>query len=342
MRLKNVREGFYRELWVLVFPIVIQNLITSAVTMADVMMLGRVSQTALSASSLAGQVMFLLSMLYFGLASAITILSSQYWGKQDIPAIRNLMGLLFRIVMTVCALWCGVCILFPEQILGFFTNSEAVVETGLQYFRIAVLSYPLTAMTACYFNGLKGTENVKYATGIYAASSVVNVGANALLIYGLFGLPAMGVRGAALGTLIARAFEFVSMLRYAARKEKKICFRLRNILHINTSVLPVYIRTSIPVLGNDLLWGLGGTMQVAIFGNLGETMATATSVAAMMNQLAMVLVYGIANAAAVLVGKQTGTGDEEKAWEMGKTFLVLGVITGALTCGLVLLASPKN
>ncbi|MCR4951452.1 MAG: MATE family efflux transporter [Solobacterium sp.] len=329
---------FLNSLRTVMLPITLQYILNYAVSITDNIMVGSLGDLAVTAVTQATQPYTLFYTFLYGLGAGGTVLISQYWGKQDIPAIRNLMGLLFRIVMTVCVLWCSVCILFPEQILGFFTNSEAVVETGLQYFRIAVLSYPLTAMTACYFNGLKGTENVKYATGIYAASSVINVGANALLIYGLFGLPAMGVRGAALGTLIARAFEFVNMLHYAARKEKKICFRLRNILHIDTSVLPVYIRTSIPVLGNDLLWGLGGTMQVAIFGNLGETMATATSMAAMMNQLALVLVYGIANAAAVLVGKQTGTGDEEKAWEMGKTFLVLGVITGALTCGIVLLA----
>ncbi|MCR5448811.1 MAG: MATE family efflux transporter [Solobacterium sp.] len=329
---------FLNSLKAVMLPITLQYILNYAVSITDSVMVGSLGDLAVTAVTQATQPYTLFYTFLYGLGAGGTVLISQYWGKQDIPAIRNLMGLLYRIVIAVCVFWCGLCILFPAHILGFFTNSEAVVETGLQYFRIAVLAYPLTAMTVCYFNGLKGTEDVKYATAVYAASSVVNVAANAVLIYGLFGLPAMGVRGAALGTLIARAFEFLNMLYYAAYREDRICFRLRDILHIDTSVLPVYIRTSIPVLGNDLLWGLGGTMQVAIFGNLGETMATATSVAAMMNQLAMVLVYGAANAAAVLVGKQTGTGDEEKAWEMGKTFLVLGVIIGVLTCCIVLLA----
>lgn len=329
---------FLNSLKAVMLPITLQYILNYAVSITDSVMVGSLGDLAVTAVTQATQPYTLFYTFLYGLGAGGTVLISQYWGKQDIPAIRNLMGLLYRIVIAVCVFWCGLCILFPAHILGFFTNSEAVVETGLQYFRIAVLAYPLTAMTVCYFNGLKGTEDVKYATAVYAASSVVNVAANAVLIYGLFGLPAMGVRGAALGTLIARAFEFLNMLYYAAYREDRICFRLRDIHHIDTSVLPVYIRTSIPVLGNDLLWGLGGTMQVAIFGNLGETMATATSVAAMMNQLAMVLVYGAANAAAVLVGKQTGTGDEEKAWEMGKTFLILGVIIGVLTCCIVLLA----
>ena len=329
---------FLNSLKAVMLPITLQYILNYAVSITDSVMVGSLGDLAVTAVTQATQPYTLFYTFLYGLGAGGTVLISQYWGKQDIPAIRNLMGLLYRIVIAVCVFWCGLCILFPAHILGFFTNSEAVVETGLQYFRIAVLAYPLTAMTVCYFNGLKGTEDVKYATAVYAASSVVNVAANAVLIYGLVGCPAMGVRGAALGTLIARAFEFLNMLYYAAYREDRICFRLRDILHIDTSVLPVYIRTSIPVLGNDLLWGLGGTMQVAIFGNLGETMATATSVAAMMNQLAMVLVYGAANAAAVLVGKQTGTGDEEKAWEMGKTFLILGVIIGVLTCCIVLLA----
>ena len=329
---------FLNSLKAVMLPITLQYILNYAVSITDSVMVGSLGDLAVTAVTQATQPYTLFYTFLYGLGAGGTVLISQYWGKQDIPAIRNLMGLLYRIVIAVCVFWCGLCILFPAHILGFFTNSEAVVETGLQYFRIAVLAYPLTAMTVCYFNGLKGTEDVKYATAVYAASSVVNVAANAVLIYGLFGCPAMGVRGAALGTLIARAFEFLNMLYYAAYREERICFRFRDILHIDTSVLPVYIRTSIPVLGNDLLWGLGGTMQVAIFGNLGETMATATSVAAMMNQLAMVLVYGAANAAAVLVGKQTGTGDEEKAWEMGKTFLILGVIIGVLTCCIVLLA----
>ncbi|MBQ1532777.1 MAG: MATE family efflux transporter [Solobacterium sp.] len=329
---------FLNSLKAVMLPITLQYILNYAVSITDSVMVGSLGDLAVTAVTQATQPYTLFYTFLYGLGAGGTVLISQYWGKQDIPAIRNLMGLLYRIVIAVCVFWCGLCILFPAHILGFFTNSEAVVETGLQYFRIAVLAYPLTALTVCYFNGLKGTEDVKYATAVYAASSIVNVAANAILIYGLFGLPAMGVRGAAIGTLIARAFEFLNMLYYVAYRENRICFRLRDILHIDTSVLPVYFRTSIPVLGNDLLWGLGGTMQVAIFGNLGETMATATSVAAMMNQLAMVLVYGAANAAAVLVGKQTGTGDEEKAWEMGKTFLILGVIIGTLTCCIVLLA----
>ena len=329
---------FLNSLRAVMLPITLQYILNYAVSITDSIMVGSLGDLAVTAVTQATQPYTLFYTFLYGLGAGGTVLISQYWGKQDIPAIRNLMGLLFRIVIAACIVWCGACFLFPAQILGFFTNSEAVVETGLQYFRIAVMAYPLTAMTVCYFNGLKGTENVRYATSVYAVSSVINVAANAILIYGLFGLPAMGVRGAALGTLIARIYEFSSMLFYAAYREDRICFRLQDILHIDTSVLPVYIRTSIPVLGNDLLWGLGGTLQIAIFGNLGETMATATSVAAMMNQLAMVLVYGAANAAAVLVGKQTGTGDEEKAWEMGKAFLILGVIIGTLTCMIVMLA----
>ena len=203
-RKETFRPGFTHELFVLVLPIVIQNLIVSSVSMADVVMLGRVSQTALSASSLAGQVQFLLNIIYFGLNSAITIMAAQYWGKGDGKTIARIFGIGLVICMVFSTFATVLAFACPVSVMRIWTNVPELAQAGSRYLRFVALSYFFAGISQPYLAVMKSCERVKLSTAISAVTLALNVLLNAVLIFGLIGFPAMGIEGAALATSISR------------------------------------------------------------------------------------------------------------------------------------------
>ena len=333
MRLKNVREGFYRELWVLVFPIVIQNLITSAVTMADVMMLGRVSQTALSASSLAGQVMFLLSMLYFGLASAITILSSQYWGKQDRDTVSGIFGIGLLISLFFSLFAAFMAFFFPVKVMAVWTNVPELQREGAVYLRYAALSYCFLGITQPYLAAMKSCERVKLSMRVSMIALGSNVILNAVLIFGLFGFPAMGIKGAALATTVSRGIEFAVCVYDSLNQE---CFRTdpAHVFHIPGDLVKDFAKYSGPALVNDMLWALAYNMNSVIMGHLGSDIVAANSVVTVARDLITTVGFGIASASSILLGREIGENNlalaEEDAKNIFRTSLQAALVQGVI------------
>ncbi len=336
MRFQRVREGFYRELWVLVFPIVIQNLITSAVTMADVLMLGRVSQTALSASSLAGQVMFLLSMLYFGLASAITILSSQYWGKQDRDTVSGIFGIGLLISMSVSLFAAAMAFFFPVTVMSFWTNVPELQQEGAVYLRYAALSYCFLGITQPYLATMKSCERVKLSMRVSMIALGSNVILNAILIFGLFGMPAMGIKGAALATTISRGIEFAVCMYDSATQE---CFKTdaAHVFHIPKQLLKDFMRYSGPALVNDMLWAFAYNMNSVIMGHLGSDIVAANSVVTVARDVITTVGFGIASASSILLGKEIGANNLELARQDAKN-VFRTALQAATVQGIVLFA----
>ncbi len=333
MRFPRAREGFYRELWVLVFPIVIQNLITSAVTMADVLMLGRVSQTALSASSLAGQVMFLLSMLYFGLASAITILSSQYWGKQDRDTVSGIFGIGLIISMSVSLFAAVMAFFFPVTVMSFWTNVPELQKEGAAYLRYAALSYCFLGITQPYFATMKSCERVKLSMRVSMIALGSNVILNAILIFGLLGMPAMGIRGAALATTISRGIEFAVCLYDSATQE---CFKTdaAHVFRIPQELIKDFMHYSGPALVNDMLWALAYNMNSVIMGHLGSDIVAANSVVTVARDVITTVGFGIASASSILLGKEIGANQlslaKEDAKNIFRTAFLASLVQGAV------------
>lgn len=200
-------KRFYRDVFRLVMPMAVQNLINVGVTSTDVIMLGRVGETALSGVSLANQIYFILSLLYFGLTSGACVLTAQYWGKKDTRTIEKIMGISFRISILGGAVFGAAAIFIPRYLMLIFTSDEAVIEAGIRYLQIVGFSYVLSAFTNVYLNIIRSIEKVVIATVVYGTSLLANIILNGIFIFGLFGLPAMGTAGAALGTLLARAIE---------------------------------------------------------------------------------------------------------------------------------------
>lgn len=329
-------KGFYKTLAAIALPIALQNVIGFGVQMMDTVMVGALGDTALSGASLAGQPFFVFMIFNFGLAAGGAVLIAQYWGRGNVDVVRRIMGISIRFVTIAALLFSLLCNLMPERIMSLFSHEQPVIEAGASYLRVVSFSYLFYGISSCYLNSLRAVENVKMSTLVYLVSFFVNVFFNWVFIFGKLGFPELGVVGAAVGTVIARFSEFVMVFLYMTFGEKEIRFNLSYIFKGERELLPDYVRHSIPVVGSELIWGLGSVTQAAIIGRIGETFVAANSVAAVLQQLAMVMLFGVSNAAAVLVGKTVGNGKIEEAKRMAKTLLLLALGVGVVSCGVIL------
>ena len=333
--LKNARKGFYSDLFTLVFPIVIQNLISSSVSLADVLMLGQVNQTVLSASSLAGQVQFLLNTVFFGLASAITILAAQYWGKNDRKTISRIfgMGLIVSLLFTVPAAL--LTLLVPRAVIRIWTNVPELIDAGAVYLRTVSLSYLFAGIAEPYLSVMKSCERVKLSTAVSAATLGLNVLLNAVLIFGLFGFPAMGIRGAALATAISRAAE-VLICAVDFLHQRIMPRNPGTIFSIPRSLVRDFMRFSLPAFINDAMWGLAFNMNSIIMGHLGADIVAANSIVTVVRDLVTTVGFGISGASSILLGKELGEGKLALARSDASSILKTGLLT-SIGQGLLLL-----
>ena len=333
-------KGFYRSVFALVFPMAIQNLINVGVTATDVFMLGRVGEKVLSGSSLAGQIQFIMMLVFFGITAGATVLTAQYWGKRDTATIEKILGMGLSGGIVIAAAFTVLALLIPERLVGIFTSDAEVIFEGAKYLRIVGLSYVFMAVTQVYLNIMRSIERVVVATVVYFVSLLVNIVINAVLIYGLFGAPRLEIAGAAIGTLCARITETVMVLLYARYKNKIVKIRVRNMVRIDRLLLSDYIRYAMPVIINELMWGLGTSANTAIIGHLGSEAVAANSVAQVARQLAQVVVFGISNATAIWLGKTLGERKPEHARAYARKFAVLSLILGILGGAFILLLGP--
>ncbi|MCI8708794.1 MAG: MATE family efflux transporter [Dorea sp.] len=333
-------KGFYRSVFALVFPMAIQNLINVGVTATDVFMLGRVGEKVLSGSSLAGQIQFIMMLVFFGITAGATVLTAQYWGKRDTATIEKILGMGLSGGIVIAAAFTVLALLIPERLVGIFTSDAEVIFEGAKYLRIVGLSYVFMAVTQVYLNIMRSIERVVVATVVYFVSLLVNIVINAVLIFGLFGAPRLEIAGAAIGTLCARITETVMVLLYARYKNKIVKIRVRNMVRIDRLLLSDYIRYAMPVIINELMWGLGTSANTAIIGHLGSEAVAANSVAQVARQLAQVVVFGISNATAIWLGKTLGERKPEHARAYARKFAVLSLILGILGGAFILLLGP--
>lgn len=330
------RKSFSNDLTVLVIPIVIQNLITSAVSMADVVMLGRVDQVSLAASSLAGQVQFLLNIVFFGLASALTILASQYWGRRDTKTIAKILGIGLIISMSVCTFASLMAFFMPGAVIRIWTNVPELMDAGAQYLRFVALSYFFAGISQPYLSIMKSCERVTLSTFISALTLGLNVLLNAVLIFGLLGFPAMGIEGAALATTISRGIE-LTICVIDFMRQKVMPRSIANMFRIPRALVKDFVKFSLPAFINDAMWGLAFNMNSVIMGHLGSDIVAANSVVTVARDLVTTVGFGISAASSILLGKEIGENRLQTAREDASSIMKVSVIAG-ICSGIVLLA----
>ena len=332
--------SFYRTVIALVVPMALQNLINVGVTAADVIMLGAVGEDALSGASLAGQVQYIMTLFLFGLTSGATVLTAQYWGKGDKDAIEKILGIAVKTAVFVTALFTAAALVVPGLLLRIFTSDPVVIAEGIKYLRIVAFTYVMIGITQAYLYIMRSVERVIVATVVYLLSLVCNIIMNSIFIFGLFGLPAMGVSGAALGTLCARILEVVLVAGYARFFNKDIKLRLRYVIHTDKVLFGDFMKYALPVVINEVMWGLGTAANTAILGHMGSPVVAANSVAQVARQLATVVSFGLSSAAAIYLGKTIGEKRMEHARAYAKRFIGLSLIMGVLGGAVILIASP--
>ena len=249
--MKTADKQFYRSFFAVVVPIAIQNLINSAVGMADTLMLGFVSQTAMASNSLAGQIHFILNMFYSGLAAGTTMLAAQYWGRQNMKAIEHILAIGVKLAAAVGVLFFVATVFFPAQLMRIYTNDPSMIEAGAAYLQIVGWSYLFMGLSHPYLSILKSVERAKISTLINSSALLINVVLNATFIFGWIpGVAPMGIQGVALATVISRIGEFLLCLAYG---QKFQVLRLRPGLFtmFNRVLWRDFIRYSLPALGNE-------------------------------------------------------------------------------------------
>ena len=329
---------FYSKLYAIAMPLVMQNLINVAVGLLDTIMLGQLGEVAMSASSLGGQIGFMFNIVTAGLTSGAGVLTSQYWGRGDVDSIRKTMGMTYKICFIISAIFTSIALFMPEFVMGIFTNDADIVFYGAKYLRVISLTYFLSGITMSTLNMLRTVGTVKISLYVYGTSFFVNIFFNYALIFGRFGMPKMGVVGAALATVIARFVEMCIVLIYLLKFDEKIKFRIVYLKDkIDRQIFEIYIKYGLPVLFNEVLWTLGSSVLSVIMGHLGKEFVAANSICSVMFQCITMTTHGINGAAAVMAGNTIGEGKYEQARKQALTLFVISIAVGLCNCGVTLI-----
>lgn len=309
---KQEAKTFYKSLATIVGPIAFQNLISAAVSSADVIMLNFVGQSAIAAISLASYIQFILFIFLTGLSSGMMMLTAQYWGKKDTHTIETLFGFAAKLSLAFGFLFGLMSFFMPEILMRIFTSEDELIQIGADYLRIVSVSFILMSLSNVYETTIKSIEHVKTVTAISVTALLLNIVLNAVFIFGWFGLPKMGVKGVALATTISRVVEFIICIIVTSRvKELKLkleCFFRRNAL-----LFKDFIHYTLPALGNECVWGVGWSMYAVILGHLGQDIVAANSVVNVLRNLGSVMCFGMAYGGAILIGKYMGANELELA-----------------------------
>ena len=330
---------FYSQIGKLVLPIVIQNLLSAMVNSADVVMLNYVSQSAISAVSLAAQYASILFMVFYGLGTGATMLCAQYYGKGDMRAIEVVEGIALRfslVISTAFALMAG---LVPELMMRVFTNDAELIELGATYLRILSPCYFFWGIIEIYLSVLRSIGRVVVCTVLNTLAFVLNIVLNAVFIFGLFGAPKLGVAGVAIATTVSRAVELLGCFLVSARS-KDIKLKFSFMLVKNKILFQDFVRLSLPALANDVVWGVGFSMYSVIIGHMGNDAVAANSLVTVVRNFGTILCFGIASAGGILLGKEIGENRLKEAEANAKRLMKLTVVSGAVGGVLILLATP--
>lgn len=333
-------KTFYRTFAILTLSLALQNLLTYSVNLADNIMLGRFSQDALSGASLCNQLQFFLQMLVQGVGEGVVVLGARYWGKKDLKPIPDIIGAGLRFGVSIAAVLFVLALLFPTQIIRLMTNDPVIMEQAVQYLQIICFTYVIFALTNMLTASLRSIGIVKIGYIISASTLCINICLNYVLIYGHFGAPALGVRGAAIATLVSRTVELLIVIWFLKFREHTLRLNWRKLLFIDTSYIKDYIHVSLPMLVTQTMWGASSIIQTAILGNMENAamVVPANSISVLVFQILSVVGYGAASAAAIMTGRTLGEGHKERIDQTAFTFQLMFCIIGVFT-GLIILLS---
>ncbi len=322
MKTKYCDKQFWMTMLTIAIPIVLQNLISIGLNMADTVMIGKLGVDELAAVGTANRVYFIFSTINFGIYSGAAVYVSQYWGVRDIPNIRRTFGIDILLGFAVSVFFTLAALLFAPQILTLFTREPNVIELGCRYLRIVAISYLFTSMSFAINFNCRAIHRLKIPTAINAIALAVNLVFNYLLIFGKFGMPKLGVEGAALATLIARIVEFILMfLSVYTNDAHPLAGKPKELFSFSKEMFRRVLKTSLPVIVSEGGWSIGNSVYYIAYGMLGASALAVIQVASTINDMFQIFFFGIGNASAVMIGNELGRRNEEKAHAYAGIFL---------------------
>jgi putative MATE family efflux protein len=334
-------RGFYRGVFSLMAPLILQNVISQTIALADAFMVGLTGEASLAAVTLANTPFFVLMVLTFGIQSGVGILIAQYWGRQNKGAISRVIGVGTYVALAVSLLVAVIMLIFPRDILRLVNGDEGLLDLAVDYARIVGVSQVFASLTQIYIAAQRSCENPKLGVIVLSSSSLINIFGNWLLIFGskTLGIAPMGVVGAAVATLAARIIEFAVVVAYAMlnrhlRLDLKLFFRPGML------IVKDFIKYSMPVVINEALWGVSLMLYPVILGHMPSSTAllAAYNIAGNVEKLFTVAVFATGSAVSVMIGKELGSGNTKGVYSIAKSLAATGFLLG-LGSGLLLLVA---
>ena len=335
-------SGFYRRLWTLAAPIILQNIITTSLGFADTFMVGLLGNAEMAAVTAANVPVFIIQIVIFGFQSGMAVLVSQYWGRGDTDSINRCLGVALYAVTGFSTLLALITFLFPAQVLRLITPNEELVDLAVRYIQIVGFSYIFNGISSIYAGIQRSTEYPKFGMLLFGVSMCVNTFLNFVLIFGHFGAPAMGITGAAVATLTSRVVEFVIAAVFAL-SSRRLPLRWSCILRPGRAIVRSFLTYSTPVVCNEAMWSIGTSMLTVIMGHMANSqdMLAAYALIGNIDKLSTVVCFGLAGSAAVIVGKEIGQGhSRERVYEVSWTLLLVSMLVGGAVMALLLVLLP--
>ena len=328
------KRSLRKEIVRLALPIALQQFMTALVGACDAIMLGKLSQDAMSAVSLATQVTFVFNLFMFAFMAGENMFVAQYYGKGDYTGISQVFSLVTKICGCIAVVFLAGALFFPEQLMRILTNEETLIVLGSEYLRVIGISYVFSGIAQTFLAIMKNCGAVNMSTLINGVMVILNIVLNAVLIFGLSGFPKMGIKGAALATVLATVVQFLWSVGYVLCRIRAVKFSLRS---CEKKLFGRFWQKTVPLLINNLAWGIGFSMYSVIMGHLGTDAVAANGIANISKNLVVCFCLGLGNAGSIIVGNRLGADRLQEAKEVGETLTKTAIIAGIVS-GLVLIA----
>lgn len=330
-------KNLYRTFFPLLIVISLQQLAALMVNMMDNIMLGTYTELALSGATLVNQIQFMLQSFVVGIGTGVAVLGAQYWGKGQVSPIRRITSVGLKFGSLIGLIFFLLTLLLPKSILGLFTSDQAVVAEGLKYLKIMCWTYIIYAVSNTLMYSLQSVETAFVGTVMSVSTILINVCLNYCLIFGHFGLPELGIVGAALATLTSRVVELVIILVYLFFVDKKLKMRPRHLLNLDFGYLGDYVKVSLPVVITGGLWGVAQAAQTSILGHISAETIAANSIATVVYQLFIVVGMSASSASSVTIGKTIGEGNIHLVKPYARSLQCIYILLGIVSTALILL-----
>ena len=340
MRMYRDNKQFYKSLFAVALPIMAQNLLTSSVSFLDTLMIGQLGAKEIAAVGVANQIFFLVNLFIFGITSSASIFLARYYGAKEYKKMQKVIALGLCIAVSTSFLWTMLSLFLPDKIMLLFTNDPDIIAFGVEYQLIVAVSYMFVAITFIYSAGFRSINNARMPLYTSIISILLNALGNYILIFGIGPFPTLGVKGAAIATLIARFIEMVLLIYLTKRNKAIFAIKDKSSFYFEKDFIVSYIKISLPVIINEMIWALGVSLYKVAYSDLGTDTLASINISESISNFFFVASSGFGNAATIVLGQIIGRGEDKEAIFYGKKSLILALLTGAVMGVLLFLLSP--